>query len=460
MKPTSPVQRKSEVSTIVDLLRAPPTGLSVCAISGPGGVGKTFLLDLALESLDLDAAGYLHLAVDGANVQARGDFFATLEALFPRSLPPPADSGKDYFPRLRALAASYRALVQEATAELQKSGAPEPVKRAAVALLKVAGIVNSLSRTPNKQLAAIDAKVEDKDLHSTLDTAWDLVRGLGSLQSSALRIGPLRDLLGITRRNRMRSDLYRLTAQELRTDLSAAIGGYEAKDVAKFVHGKIPGRRRLLLVLDDYEVLSPLLAEFLVGALVPELAAVRFDTVLVILCRDDLDTTHPGWAQHAKRYLREQIRLAPFDAAMAAEFLAAAGVPEARRQAIFDATQGYPFLLNLLVEESASGGADSALFLRKFFERTTRWMTEREQEWFLKICYLERVNEDTLALLFPADEIARIQDWFESEPSVRDPMAADFRVRPLIRDKVLRYESIRAPRRHQELRERAAGSGS
>jgi hypothetical protein len=84
-------------------------------------------------------------------------------------------------------------------------------------------------------------------------------------------------------------------------------------------------------------------------------------------------------------------------------------------------------------------------------------MTEREQEWFLKICYLERVNEDTLALLFPADEIARIQDWFESEPSVRDPAAADFRGRPLIRDKVLRYESIRAPRRHAELQGRAAG---
>jgi hypothetical protein len=43
-----------------------------------------------------------------------------------------------------------------------------------------------------------------------------------------------------------------------------------------------------------------------------------------------------------------------------------------------------------------------------------------------------------------------VQDWFEREPSIRDPTSSVFRVRPLIRDKVLRYLELRSPSRHRE----------
>jgi hypothetical protein len=54
--------------------------------------------------------------------------------------------------------------------------------------------------------------------------------------------------------------------------------------------------------------------------------------------------------------------------------------------------------------------------------------------------------------------VRRIQDWFEREASVRDPSAEEFRVRPLIRDKVLRYLELRSPTRHRELTAMAKGS--
>ena len=106
------------------------------------------------------------------------------------------------------------------------------------------------------------------------------------------------------------------------------------------------------------------------------------EELLVVSGRDDLEATHPGWAQHAKRYLKEQIRLEPFDRASAFELLAAAGVPEERRERMFEASQGYPFLLELLIEEAGVNG-ESALFLRRFFDRTTRWMTPTERYWCL-----------------------------------------------------------------------------
>lgn len=65
------------------------------------------------------------------------------------------------------------------------------------------------------------------------------------------------------------------------------------------------------------------------------------------------------------------------------------------------------------------------------------------------------MNEDTLRLVVPEEDISAVQDWFEGEASIRDPSASTFRVRPLIREKVLSYIEVRSPNRHRELRSRA-----
>jgi hypothetical protein len=469
------INRQTEVTRLSEVLANPGPGLSVCAISGPGGVGKTYLLAHVLAGLDLAAAGYVQGSVDASNPQTRGDFFGILEALFRPGLPEPADPRRDYFPRLREVAALHRRLTEAARAELTRQGAPERLKQGVTALLRaghalnrtlprareflevaarnlpVAGAVASVAGA-----AALDlsGRLSEADARAALDEAWAALEGLQSLASSTALPGPVRDLLGVTRRNRVRRELFRVTAEALLTDLSAALGGTRGKQRLQLTQGAIPGARRLLLVLDDYELLAPLLGDFLIGALVPELARARFDTVLVIVCRDDLEATHVGWAQHGKRFLREQIRLAAFDEPTALRLLADAGVAEGRRQALYEATQGYPFLLSLVIEEAAIE-ADSALFLRRFFDRTTRWMSPAEQAWFERVCYLERIDEDTLARVFPGEDVRPIQDWFEREPSIRDPTASFFRVRPLIRDKVLRYLEVRSPSRHRE-RERQA----
>jgi hypothetical protein len=62
------------------------------------------------------------------------------------------------------------------------------------------------------------------------------------------------------------------------------------------------------------------------------------------------------------------------------------------------------------------------------------------------------VNLDSLKPLFPDEDVEKVQSWFEREASIRDPAASQFQVRPLIREKVLRYQEVRAPSRHQELR--------
>ncbi|MBL9106288.1 MAG: AAA family ATPase [Myxococcales bacterium] len=449
------IHRGSEVTRLLHAIEAAPDGLSIVGVSGPGGVGKSFLLAHVLEAVEPAEHGWLVLSADAANPDTRGDFLGLVEGqLFRRSLGPPADRTRDYFPHLRELAALHRDLVERAVAELAKQGAPDPVRRAAVALLRNARVLNKA--VPKSRLALDVTRIDDGDVEKALDEAWDVVRGLPGLRDSTALWGPVRDLLGITRRNRVKRDLYAYTASELRTDLSAALSGWERRDVVRLTQPPIPGLRRLILVLDDYEAIAGLLGDFLVGALVPELAAAPFQTVLIILGRDDLETTHPGWAQHCRRHLREQIRLRPFDAPAAHAVFAAAGIPEDRHAALFEATQGYPFLISLAVEEAGDYGGDSVVFLTRFHDRVTRWMTDREREWFLRVCFLDRVDEDSLAVCFPDENVARIQDWFEREPSVRDPAAPFFRVRPMVRDKILRYLEVRAPGRFKELQQLAA----
>jgi hypothetical protein len=448
------IHRDSEVSRLTRAVEDAPEGLSIVGVSGPGGVGKSFLVSHVLDAVDPVKLGWLVLTADAANPDTRGDFLGLIEGqLFRRSLPPPADRTKDYFPHLREVAALHRELVERAVAELARQGAPEPVRRAAVALLRNARVLNKA--VPRSRLALDVTRIDDLDVERALDEAWDSVRGLPGLRDSTALWGPLRDLLGITRRNRVKRDLYAFTAEELRTDLSAALAGWERRDLSRLTQPPIPGLRRLLLVLDDYEAVGGLLGDFLVGALVPELAAAPFQTLLVIVGRDDLETTHPGWAQHCRRFLREQIRLRPFAAEAAHALLAAAGIPEARWAALYEATQGYPFLIHLAVEEAGEHG-ESVVSLTRFHDRVTRWMTDREREWLLRICFLDRVDEDALRALFPGENVARIQDWFEREPSVRDPSAPYFRVRPMVREKLLRYLEVRAPGRHRELTELAA----
>ena len=86
------IHRSSEVSRLIQAIEAAPEGLSIVGISGPGGVGKSFLLAHVLEAAQPARLGWLVLTADAANPDTRGDFLGLIEGqLFRRSLPPPAD---------------------------------------------------------------------------------------------------------------------------------------------------------------------------------------------------------------------------------------------------------------------------------------------------------------------------------------------------------------------------------
>jgi hypothetical protein len=447
--------RPSEATRLRNIVTGHSAGLAICSISGAGGIGKSYLIEQVLSSLETSKSGWLTLRIDAAQEQVRGDFIALIDGqLARRTLGPPANPRIDYFPETRRVASANRALVARVSNELASEGASDDLKRKAVAILKAGQILNKAVPKTQEWVDVAKLNLDPNDVGDGIDAAWETLSALMELGDSGWLPGSVRSRLGMSLTSRLKRDLYGVTANAFVSDLSAALVAVSSRKVLEGTRERIPNVGRLLLVIDDYEALAATLGEFLISSLVPRLAEARFDTVIVIAGRDDLEYTQAGWSQHCKRYLTEPIRLHSFDEETAAQLMAAEGIPESRRAAIYELTQGFPLLLSLAIEDAATDGT-SALFLKRFFDRTTRWMSPDEREWFTRTCYLDEVNEDTLRLVFPEEDIVAVQNWFEGEASIRDPSSPNFRVRPLIREKVISYMEVRSPTRHRELRSQA-----
>lgn len=451
------MRRETEVAKLTGLLRDERPGLKLAAITGPGGVGKSYLLEEVFSRENPRDLEFMHLAIDGSNPQSRGDFMALIDSqLAIRALPSPARPDADYFPQVREVATAHRDIIKDSQQELVRSGVPEDVCNAVMALLRAGHVLNEAIKPTKEILDISKLELDEEKVRALLDAAWGVVQSLRSLEHTAGLWGPVRDLLGITLRNRVKQDLYNLTADALLGDITAALVGYRKKDLFKNTQDKLEGFSRLLIVLDDFEAIAPVLSDFVISSLLPRLAVASFPVVVLIACRDDLDAIHPGFAQNAKRWLKEDIRLKSFDRETALALMTEAGVPEAKQSRLFDMTHGFPYLLSLVIEQEMAPEGGSALFAKKFFDRTARWMTDRERGWFTQLCYLDVVNVNTIeAMMDEVVEPTLVQDWFEREASIRDPAAKVFTIRPLVREKCLQYFATRAPKRHGEMLERA-----
>ena len=106
--------------------------------------------------------------------------------------------------------------------------------------------------------------------------------------------------------------------------------------------------------------------------------------------------------------------------------------------------------------EAELDGGGSALGLKSFYERTTRWMTPEQKEWLVPLSFLAEVNEETIARMLPGVDPYRVLAWFKDEASVRSPSARHWEVLPILRSRICAYCKMDSPRRFRELEQRAA----
>lgn len=426
--------------------------LTVQSIEGPGGIGKTFLFNHAIAGIDVSNRNYLTLRIDGNDPSARTLVRAVARMV--DSAEAVAIRGRAsgyYFPSVDRVVKAIETIRSEAIAEFQQRQPANEDGR--LALLRFLDLAFEAGKRINDALPITKKHFNVHELEKAKRLIEENVPLMSSLREEVAGVFERLGFGGSTAlRNSIKENACRPLADALVSDLSAILKKYRTGDLSKASHSKVEGIDRLLLILDDYEMLQEPIGEFLIGHLLPALRSVNFQSVVIILGRDQLEATHPSWDQHLKPTLLKRIELAPFSRWEMDQLVESYGVrAQDEKERAWRDTQGYPFYVQLWIEEIASGGR-SALMLKRFHDRTTRWMSDREKGWLKHTLFLDEVNIRTLRLMVGNEqEAVEAFRWFEREGSVRDTSGRAFRVREYLRSRLIDYLQVSDPEHCREL---------
>ena len=434
--------------------------LVIQSIEGPGGIGKTALFEHVCQKVDRVMHKVLTMKVGGGS-PAQCNPFDLVQALIASNDTPVALKKPlaHRFSNSEEVRAVYGELMAQARGALETALPDIPIEQQMSVLAPCVASGQKLNEFVPKTKLFLNFEAIEKRLPQ--------------IEATLKTLGPLRDevpgileKLGVGKsaalRNAVRGNALNALAEAFVADLTALMSGYEKKSRFRPAQAKEPGLDRLLLVVDDYEALSEHVGEFLVGHLVPRLKQAPFESVLVIIGRDQLALTHPGWNQHHQRELRKPIALASLnreemDALVMAH--GGGGSIDALERAWAD-TLGYPLLVTLWLEEAqepGQGEGPSIGLLKRFHDRTTFWLTDEQKRWLHHALFLSKINVETFAtMLGDGDEARRAMDWFQNDGSVRDALGRAFRVRPYVRSRLVDYLEATDPERARALKALAA----
>jgi len=435
--------------------------LAIQSIEGSGGIGKTSLLDHVLATSDLSDRNYLTLRINGNDDPSAGNLVRAVagmvnsaEAEAIRHRPPGY-----YFPSVGSVTKAIDTIRYEAIAEFQKQQPNNEDGR--LALARYLDIALELGKRLNDFSPITKQYVNSREIEKERPLLEKVVPILTSLRDEGQKLPERFGLFSKTKslRNSIKENACRPLADALVSDLSAILSGYRKDDRSKSTHKKVSGIDGLLLILDDYETLQHTIGEFLVGHLLPALKEANFESVVVVLCRDQLEATHPAWDQHLKPNLLKRIELNPLPRSEMDLLVESFGVQQQdEKERAWGDTQGYPLFVQLWIEETESGGR-TALMLKRFYERTTRWMSDQEKQWLQRTLFLDEVNKRSLrGMLSNESEAEEVFRWFEREGSVRDTRGPSFRVREFIRSRLIDYLRTSDPDLCEEMERRSCST--
>ncbi len=444
--------------------------LTVQSIEGPGGIGKTCLFNHALGATDISDRNYLTLKLDGNDPSAislvsavsRIVKTAKAEAIRDRDKP----SGY-YFPHVDHVTKEIETIRGDAIAEFQKRRPDDQEGRST--LSRFFGLAIAAGKRLNAVLPFTKDLVNVRELEKMVQQIKDIqqIADVVSIMDSLREEVPAFWERGVSLfgwhvslggsaalRNAIKENACAPLSDALVSDLSAILQCYRPEDQMKFAtHAKIKGIDRLLLILDDYEKLEKSLGEFLVRCLLPSLREANFHSVVVILGRDQLEATHPAWDQHLKANLLKRMVLDPLPRLEMDQLVESYGMgSQDEKDRAWRDTQGFPFYVQLWIEEVKSGGR-GAVMLKRFYDKTTRWMSDREKAWLHHTLFLDKIDKRTLRnALGNQQEAEEAFKWFEGEGSVRDTIGEVYRVREYLRSRLIDYLRVSDPDLCEELK--------
>lgn len=414
------VGRKNDVERIREWLQGHGWvgKVAVISIEGPGGVGKSTLCEHALEPEALAARGYLRADIAGQDDPSDPSLFSWVERLVNSAATQLHQASA--FARTRNVLRYHHEVLGALERELRIANAGDEQLGAARAFFGVARLGVGTLRRDLKALVSNQTR-ED------LERIWKTIRSASALQAGRW------DRLVHPLKNDVRRAPMRTLVRALVSDLERLLDPGFGREATAY--------RRLLVVLDDYEGLSGILGRTLVGEILPQLRDATFETLLVIVGRDDLRMTDAAWeGSLAPALAGRRVVLRPLAAAEVAQLCAARSVHDPAIVAqICDESHGYPWLVDILLDGLDSTGKSPVTSYHRFVRRMARFMTEQERRWFEALCFLDAVSYATIAKVLPDADKERVMSWFIDEQSIRSYEAATWKVWPYIRHRVLLY---------------------
>ncbi|WP_337319811.1 hypothetical protein [Variovorax sp. CCNWLW186] len=431
--------------------------LSVLSVEGPGGIGKTSFFDHVSQEIDLDARNFLVVRIGGNGDTGKSVQHAVRSLTAqPSSKNLPLRPPGAYFPGLLEAVTAYEDILREALEEYARSPAQDT---AAEMVMSAIDVLVGLGKPVNKLVPKTEEYLNFSELGKHRDGISKALAGLSALQSSD--IGFL-EKLGLdssaTMRNALKKGPLQVFSQRLYEDLSAILVGYDSKDFFKPKLAKFEKVDRLLLIIDDYEAVKGSLERFLVDHFLPLLKDAKFDTIAVIIGRDRLaDTASGDWDRQLGGVLLDPITLRGLNRIELDELARLNGIDDPLElERAWRDTEGYPFFIQLWLEEAQSGGR-SAMLLKRAYERTTKWMNDEERRWLAHALILDKVDiRQFRTVLGDEQEARRAFAWFEGDASVRDPEGKTFKVREYLRSRLFDYIELSDPDFHDDLLRRRA----
>jgi len=401
---------------------------------GEGGVGKTWLLDHVLARADVKRREFLQLRVRGTD-DAPSLHRIVTEGLFETTSPPSCASPK-YWPHIRRASEDIRRIGELARqrALLRASG-----EQQRSALEKIFETARDVQRISPKAKEWLDL---DKIPEAAVERALELARG-ASREGERIYFWD-RVLEAKRRRNHLRARPEAALAECLHRDIEGFFDRHARKEYVE----------RMLIVFDDFESVQREVTTFLVDHLLRKLDGSAVPVFLVMVGRDELRDSHAGWEQNFGKNIFESHRLGAFTSEECEDYCHRAGIEDAGViERITAESAGLPFLLASEVEDQLSGGR-TAMGLRRFWDRTTRWMWPHQKKWLLRLAFLDRITEEAIERVCPdAPDPEVVMDWVESEASIREPGGQNgWELRAPVRSKIRTYVENKSPRKAAELR--------
>jgi hypothetical protein len=174
---------------------------------------------------------------------------------------------------------------------------------------------------------------------------------------------------------------------------------------------------------------------------VPRLRDAAFETLLVVIGRDDIRMTDGAWESSLASVLGgRRVVLRPLGAVDIAQLCAERSVEDRGTVArILEESHGYPWLVDILLDDLGTTGKSPVASYHRFVRRMSRFMTEQERGWFEALCFLDAVSYATIAKVLPDADKEVVMAWFIDEQSIRSYDADTWKVWPYIRNRVLLY---------------------